>query len=447
MGISGGIAAAAVAAGGSIAASSIQSNAAKGAANTQQQASQDANSTQIYMQQQAIDQQNQMFGLEAQLLNPQRQAGNYATQAIQQALGLPLTTLGAQRLPGGGTLQGTGSLGGGGGTTGGGANTLPQLGLNDYSTSQGGVLSPNASLYGTDQAYTQAWDQVASANKAAAGDKWNIQYSNPAFAAANQQGQTNLNQEVQRAYQAFQLQQQGAQPNATAGGQLVGSGAQVGMGGTGPATTGTNAYSNLFQPFNYTADQYHQSPGYQFALGQGLEAINNSAAARGMILSPNTSKALGTYATGLADQDFQQAYQNAYQAYTQNQSNTLNALSGMAGYGNTAATNLGSAAGNTGTNNASLLSGLGTSLGSNTIGAGNAGAAGIVGSGNAISGGITNLANTFNQSALMNQFLSPSSGTGYGFTMPGGNTGSSGGYNYTNPSYGLGSGLNFNLNQ
>jgi len=441
MGISPVIVGGAIAAAGAVGGAAISANAASGAAQTQQQASQDANSTQIYMQQQAINEQNQTFGLEAQLLNPQRQAGNYATQALQMGLGLPTTPLTSLNLPAGGVLPGTGSLTGTGTTTGAGAR--PQLGLNDYSTNQGGVLSPNATLYGTDPAYTAAWDQVANANKASAGDKWNVQYSNPAFAAANQQGQTSLNQEVQRAYQANLQQQGGAQPSATAGGQLVGSGAQMGMGGTGAAVP--NAYSNLFQPFNYTADQYHQSPGYQFALGQGLEAINNSAAAKGMILSPNTSKSLASYATGLADQDFQQAYQNAYQAYTQNQSNTLNALSGMAGYGNTAATNISGAAGTAGSNNASLLSSLGTSLGGNIIGAGNAGAAGQVGVGNAISGGISNLGNIYNQSALMNQFLTPSSGTGYGFTMPGGS--SSGGYSYSNPQYGLGSGLNFNLNQ
>jgi hypothetical protein len=63
--------------------------------------------------------------------------------------------------------------------------------------------------------------------------------------------------------------------------------------------------------------------------------------------------------------------------------------------------------------------------------------------GNAITGGLGNLTNTLTQG--INTYLQPNSGTGYNFSMPGG--ASTGGYNYTNPSYGLGSGLNFNLNQ
>jgi hypothetical protein len=44
------------------------------------------------------------------------------------------------------------------------------------------------------------------------------------------------------------------------------------------------------------------TPGYQFTLKQGLEAVNRSAAARGMAASGNTSAELARYATGLADQ-------------------------------------------------------------------------------------------------------------------------------------------------
>lgn len=211
------------------------------------------------------------------------------------------------------------------------------------------------------------------------------------------------------------------------------------------STPGEGGFGNLFQPFNYTADQYHQSPGYQFALDQGLQTIQNNAAARGMTLSPNTIKDLSSYATGMANQDYQQAYQNAYNAYTQNQSNTINALSSMAGYGNAAATNMASQAGTTGSNISNLLSTTASNIGANTIGAGNALAAGTVGSANALGGTIGNLGNYILQSNMLSNLMAPS---GYNFTMPGGGAGASSLYSggTAGVGYGLGSGLNYNLN-
>jgi len=66
----------------------------------------------------------------------------------------------------------------------------------------------------------------------------------------------------------------------------------------------------------FTAADYQQSPGYQFQMNQGLEAINNSASARG--ITGNTLKALEGYGQGLANQDYQQAYQNFVNSQKQN---------------------------------------------------------------------------------------------------------------------------------
>lgn len=74
---------------------------------------------------------------------------------------------------------------------------------------------------------------------------------------------------------------------------------------------------------------FTQSPDFQFNLQQGQDAINRSAAARGGLLSGAAVKAGQTYATGLADQNFQQYVGN---------------LSGIAGAGQ-AATNATQAAG------------------------------------------------------------------------------------------------------
>lgn len=139
---------------------------------------------------------------------------------------------------------------------------------------------------------------------------------------------------------------------------------------------GNGANGVLTSPFG--AAQYQQSPGYQWQLGQGIQAVTNAASATGGVNSGNTMKALTQYGQGLANQDFYQA-QNAYQNW-QNQVYNMN--SGMV---------------NTGANAAGMTAGLGANtaqqIGQNTIGAGNARAAGQVGSANAISGGLSSLGN------------------------------------------------------
>ncbi len=49
---------------------------------------------------------------------------------------------------------------------------------------------------------------------------------------------------------------------------------------------------------------FQSSPGYQFALNQGLQGVQRSAAAKGMLNSGNTMMALNDYAQGVANQDY-----------------------------------------------------------------------------------------------------------------------------------------------
>ena len=128
----------------------------------------------------------------------------------------------------------------------------------------------------------------------------------------------------------------------------------------------------------FGAAQYQQSPGYQWQLGQGTQAITDAASATGGVNSGNTLKALMGYGQGLANQDFYQA-QNAYQNW---QNQTYNMYSGLS---------------NTGANAAGQTAGIGTqvgqSVGNNMIGAGNALAAGQVGSANAIGNSLSSVGN------------------------------------------------------
>lgn len=71
---------------------------------------------------------------------------------------------------------------------------------------------------------------------------------------------------------------------------------------------------------------FRQTPGYQFALDQGIKALDRSASARGLLHSGAQQKALADYATGLADLQFDKYF------------NRLGVLSGT---GQTANTSLG----------------------------------------------------------------------------------------------------------
>lgn len=59
-----------------------------------------------------------------------------------------------------------------------------------------------------------------------------------------------------------------------------------------------------------------QTPGYQFAKTQGLDATKNAASASGMSLSGNTLESLDRFSTGLADSTYQNALGNAQNAVT-----------------------------------------------------------------------------------------------------------------------------------
>ena len=165
---------------------------------------------------------------------------------------------------------------------------------------------------------------------------------------------------------------------------------------------GSNGANGLLtSPFS--AQQYQQSPGYQFQMDQGLQAVNNSASARGGVDSGNTLKALTGYGQGLANQDYYKA-QNAYQGW---QNQVYGMLNGISRQGQAAASG-----------QAEQGNAVGQAVANNTMGAGNAQAAGQVGFSNDISKGLQSGSNL----ALMYQM------GGFGGGGGGGVGGSSGGY-------------------
>lgn len=64
-----------------------------------------------------------------------------------------------------------------------------------------------------------------------------------------------------------------------------------------------------------TADSMTMDPSYQFRLSQGQQALENSAAARGGLLSGNTGRALQDYGQGAASQEYGNIWDRAMQDY------------------------------------------------------------------------------------------------------------------------------------
>ncbi len=96
-----------------------------------------------------------------------------------------------------------------------------------------------------------------------------------------------------------------------------------------PATapSGYN-YNNFQSPTAFqapTAAQAAAQPGYQFALQQGLGAIQNSAAAQGTLGSGNTLKGIDDYASQAATQNYSNVLAQQQGIYQQNLGNSFQA--------------------------------------------------------------------------------------------------------------------------
>lgn len=189
---------------------------------------------------------------------------------------------------------------------------------------------------------------------------------------------------------------------------------------------GAGALSQLNQQMpdltrNFSASDFQADPGYAFRMQQGQRAIERSAAARGGLDSGATLKALNDYGQGMGSQE----YGNAYNRFTNDQTNRFNKLSSLAGIGQTANGQIANAGMNTANN-----------ISQNTVGAANASAASQIGSANAMAGGLNQGMNTWMQTSMMNRMFPQAPGTPYtgaGMSIP------QTGYNYG------GLGVNTNL--
>jgi len=165
-------------------------------------------------------------------------------------------------------------------------------------------------------------------------------------------------------------------------------------GGSGTNALTANGLSGLtFQP---TQAQLESTPGYQFDLSQGLQAVQNSNAAQGLGISGSALKGAASYATGLANNTLT-TQQGIFQ---QNLGNVLNPLTNLAGTGENAAATTGQQ-GIQAVGNANALQ----------VGGANAIASGTVGAANAASSGLNSVGNSGLNYLLYSQLLGSGGGS------------------------------------
>ena len=146
-----------------------------------------------------------------------------------------------------------------------------------------------------------------------------------------------------------------------------------------------------------TAAEAASTPGYQFQLQQGENAIQNSAAAKGSLLTGRTLADLNNYAQGAASTNYQNTfnnaltqYQSAYNTFLNNQNNQYSRLMGLSGEGLQATQGAGN-----------FMQGMGGDIASLMGQQGAAKAGGTMALGQGISGALNDLGQSFTLSQLM----------------------------------------------
>lgn len=174
-------------------------------------------------------------------------------------------------------------------------------------------------------------------------------------------------------------------------------------------TQGVNSLASAFAPGGQLAQQFSAptaaqaaaTPGEQFMLEQGTQAVDRSAAAAGGLGSGGTLKALTQYGQGLASTAYQQAYNNALNTFQTNHNNTLGGLLALTGVGQNATGQYNQSSQNYGGNTLvdATQSGLfgiqgATTAGNYAVGAGNAQANAAYNSGTSWNNTLGGLVNT-----------------------------------------------------
>ena len=178
----------------------------------------------------------------------------------------------------------------------------------------------------------------------------------------------------------YNTARQGLQPYAQAGNKAL------------------NQYgSYLYGDPSQAQQRLEQTPGYQWSLSQGSEAVNRAMAGQGYNLSGNRAIALQEYGQGLASQTYQNQLDNLYKLSSQGQN---------------AAGNLANLASSTGANLANVQTGLGTALSGLASERGQVAGAEAAGQYGAFGGVLGDLAQQYGQQTMQEELINMLGGKG-----------------------------------
>ena len=184
---------------------------------------------------------------------------------------------------------------------------------------------------------------------------------------------------------------------------------QAAIGKLGSLMGGTDPFKDYLAKAGLSGGQFNQNnPQYQFLLKQGQQALDRSAAARGMGYSGAQMKAAQQFGQGLASQQYDNEYNRAAKEYfnkydqAANQfGNYYNRLAALAQGGQQAVQATGNQGAQYGQNVGGTLGSLSTQLQNNIGQLGNARASGYIGQANAITGGLQGITDNLFRAASL----------------------------------------------
>lgn len=170
----------------------------------------------------------------------------------------------------------------------------------------------------------------------------------------------------------------------------------------------SKGWDQTFQAPNNITEQ--NDPGFQARLDMGETALNNSAAARGGLLTGGTARDVNQFAQDYASNEYGNVYNRAFNDYAtqynqfqQNQTNKYNQLASLAGIGQQTASQLGTLGQNNANNVSNTLLTSGAQQGQQINNAGAATASGYAAGGNIWGNTVSNLGNLGQYALLLSQ--------------------------------------------
>lgn len=287
---------------------------------------------------------------------------------------IPFTPENQAALAAGGAILGGGmALGGLGGAGAAGAGAAPGGGmtLGTLGSIGLGVGSIGASLYGANQAKKGMNAQIEAGDRAAA------------LEAQSAADQLKLQREI------WEKQQADYKPYLEQGTYGINRLGDLMKKGSGQLN---NPFDTYLKSVGLSGGKFDTSnPAYQFQLKQGQQALDRSAAARGMGYSGAQMKAAQQYGQGLASQEYDKQYNRASSEF----GDYYNRLAGLAQGGQQAAGSMAQAGNQYASGSGNTLGNLSNARTGILGQQANARASGYAANANALSGGLNSLTNLY----------------------------------------------------